>query len=214
MKLYFLAYSHLPASPPPLIDALFKSLNHCTGGTTTTVLYPIDFLRTRLAMDVGSSSDLRRYPRGMRDVLYHTLKADGIKGIYQGYGIALSGVVVYRALHLGGYDACKTEIIHWRRKSAQAADLSLAERFFAAQFVSIVAGSACYPIDSVRRRLMMQAGLPKASRIYYNSIDCFQKVWKAEGMKGFYLGIGPNIFRSFGGSVLLVGYDVFKGMIY
>jgi len=61
---------------------------------------------------------------------------------------------------------------------------------------------------------MMQAGLPKASRIYYNSIDCFQKVWKAEGMKGFYLGIGPNIFRSFGGSVLLVGYDVFKGMIY
>jgi solute carrier family 25 (adenine nucleotide translocator) protein 4/5/6/31 len=165
-------------------------------------------------MDVGSSSEVRRYPRGMRDVLYHTLKADGIRGIYQGYGIALSGVIVYRALHLGGYDACKTEMMHWRRGSARAAELTLTERFCAAQFVSIVAGTACYPIDSVRRRLMMQAGIPKERRMYYNSFDCFRKVWKMEGIKGFYLGIGPNIFRSFGGSVLLVGYDLFKGMIY
>ena len=164
-------------------------------------------------MDIGSSPEVRRYPRGMRDVLCITLKSDGIKGIYQGYGIALFGVVVYRALHLGGYDACKTEIAHLRRGSARA-ELTLAERFFAAQVVSIVAGTVCYPIDSVRRRLMMQAGLAKSQRRYENSIDCFRKVWKAEGIRGFYLGIVPNLFRSFGGSVLLVGYDMFKGMIY
>ena len=33
------------------------------GGTTTTFLYPFEFMRTRLALDVGSS---RMYPRGMR----------------------------------------------------------------------------------------------------------------------------------------------------
>ena len=164
-------------------------------------------------MDVGSSREARRYPRGMRDVLCITLKTDGIRGIYQGYGIALAGVVLYRALHLGGYDACKTEIAHWRRGSENT-ELTLAERFYAAQFVSIVAGTICYPIDSVRRRLMMQAGLPMDQRRYRNSIDCFLKVWKVERIRGFYLGIGPNLIRSFGGSVLLVGYDVFKGMIY
>jgi len=56
--------------------------------------------------------------------------------------------------------------------------------------------------------------LPMDQRRYKNSIDCFRKVWKVEGVRGFYLGIGPNLVRSFGGSLLLVGYDVFKGMIY
>ena len=192
------------------------------GGTTTTFLYPIEFMRTRLAMDVGATKETRLYPRGMRDVFLGIWKSDGIKGFYQGYGIALSGVMVYRALHLGGYDAVKTEILHRRRYMDHApgelprtagSSLTMTERFAAAQIVSIVAGTLCYPIDSVRRRLMMQAGQPIDERLYRNSIDCFRKVFVNEGMRGFFLGIGPNIIRSFGGAVLLVGYDVFKGMI-
>ena len=131
------------------------------GGTTTTFLYPIEFMRTRLAMDVGATKETRLYPRGMRDVFCGIWKTDGIRGLYQGYGIALSGVVVYRSLHLGGYDAVKTEILHRRRYSAENGsfeadgrsniDLTMAERFAAAQIVSIISGTTCYPIDSVRR---------------------------------------------------------------
>ena len=173
-------------------------------------------------MDVGATKETRLYPRGMRDVFVGIWKSDGIKGFYQGYGIALSGVMVYRALHLGGYDAVKTEILHRRRfsehtprEAAHATDMNfkMSERFAAAQIVSIVAGTLCYPIDSVRRRLMMQAGQPLNERLYRNSFDCFRKVFVNEGMQGFFLGIGPNIIRSFGGAVLLVGYDVFKGVI-
>ena len=86
------------------------------GGTVTTVLYPVEFIRTRLAMDVGRGTvDVPRlYPGGMRDVCSSIWKVDGWRGFYQGYGIALAGVVLYRAFHLGGYDAVKTEILHRR----------------------------------------------------------------------------------------------------
>eukprot|EP00584_Thalassiosira_punctigera_P020231 CAMPEP_0172551568 /NCGR_PEP_ID=MMETSP1067-20121228/40079_1 /TAXON_ID=265564 ORGANISM="Thalassiosira punctigera, Strain Tpunct2005C2" /NCGR_SAMPLE_ID=MMETSP1067 /ASSEMBLY_ACC=CAM_ASM_000444 /LENGTH=359 /DNA_ID=CAMNT_0013339373 /DNA_START=149 /DNA_END=1225 /DNA_ORIENTATION=- len=167
------------------------------GGTVTTVLYPVEFVRTRLAMDVGKGTPdaPRLYPGGIRDVCLSIWRADGWRGLYQGYGIALAGVVLYRALHLGGYDAVKTEILHRRghraaigdfhitndkkvieltnksnlllggtsgeSRSLSSASLTMGERFLAAQIVSIVAGTACYPIDSIRRRLMMQAGLPK-----------------------------------------------------
>jgi len=185
------------------------------GGTTTTFLYPIEFMRTRLALDVGSS---RMYPRGMRDVFGAIWKTDGIRGIYQGYGIALTGVVIYRALHLGGYDACKIELLHRRRSRSSASDgveesstITMGERFAIAQVVSITAGTICYPIDSVRRRLMMQAGKPIDARKYVNSIDAFRKIFKTEGIKGFYLGLGPNIVRSVAGALLLVSYDVFGG---
>lgn len=201
------------------------------GGTVTTVLYPVEFIRTRLAMDVGrGTADVPRlYPGGMRDVCSSILKVDGWRGLYQGYGIALAGVVLYRALHLGGYDAVKTEILHRRghnigisgaqqgktndSKNNTAAGLTMGERFLAAQVVSLTAGTACYPIDSVRRRLMMQAGLPIEKRLYTNSLDCFRRVWATEGLQGFYLGIGPNLIRSFGASLLLVSYDLFKVML-
>ena len=32
----------------------------------------------------------------------------------------------------------------------------------------------------------------------------------SEGMRGFYLGLGPNLVRSFGAALLLVSYDVFR----
>eukprot|EP00751_Fragilariopsis_kerguelensis_P040339 CAMPEP_0171018202 /NCGR_PEP_ID=MMETSP0736-20130129/28106_1 /TAXON_ID=186038 /ORGANISM="Fragilariopsis kerguelensis, Strain L26-C5" /LENGTH=318 /DNA_ID=CAMNT_0011454621 /DNA_START=344 /DNA_END=1296 /DNA_ORIENTATION=+ len=167
------------------------------GGTTTTFLYPMEFMRTRLALDVGRATVTsttspattttatsttgstrigRIYPRGMRDVFSSIWKTDGIRGLYQGYGIAFAGVFIYRALHLGGYDACKTELIHRRRRQQQRQyniiisheeedddeelpqsllekkNISLLERYLMAQVVSITAGTVCYPIDSVRRR--------------------------------------------------------------
>jgi solute carrier family 25 (mitochondrial adenine nucleotide translocator), member 4/5/6/31 len=188
------------------------------GATATTLLYPIEFLRTRLAMDMGNDSRTNmtaqhRQYTGMRDVLYSIVKSDGIFGLYQGYGVALVGGVVYRVLHLGGYDACKTEILYQKNRLLQSqnsipnAELSWGERFLSAQFISLLSGTITYPFDSVRRRMMMQAGVSINDRLYINSIYCARIVWSTEGLRGFYLGLGPNLVRSIGGAIVLVGYD-------
>jgi solute carrier family 25 (mitochondrial adenine nucleotide translocator), member 4/5/6/31 len=190
------------------------------GGTAISFLYPIAFLRTRLAMDVGGTNETRLYPRGMRDAFCSTYKKDGIRGIYQGYGIALVGGIAYRAIHLGGYDALKTELIRYQEGQNSGGDgeqqqqqLTWIERVAAAQLVSISAATIMYPVDSVRRRLMMQAGVPKEQRLYRNSFECIRVVLRNEGLRGFYLGLGPNLVRSIGGAILLVGYDMFKLVI-
>mmetsp|Transcript_7550 Transcript_7550/g.8137 ORF Transcript_7550/g.8137 Transcript_7550/m.8137 type:complete len:92 (+) Transcript_7550:683-958(+) len=86
------------------------------------------------------------------------------------------------------------------------------ERYLLAQFVSITAGTVCYPIDSVRRRLMMQAGRPHPERHYqHGAVSAFSTIYHREGLQGFYLGLGPNLVRSMAGALLLVSYDVFRG---
>uniref|UniRef100_A0A6U6GBS2 ADP/ATP translocase n=1 Tax=Odontella aurita TaxID=265563 RepID=A0A6U6GBS2_9STRA len=188
------------------------------GGSTITIIYPLGFMRTRLAVDVGSET--RMYPRGMRDVFWSTLKSDGIRGFFAGYGIALASVSLYRVVYLGGYDVTKKELVN-RKSSASASPLDIAnptvqptvyERFFAAQFVSILASITHYPLDSVRRRLMMQAG--RSDRQYASALDCFGKIFYQEGIGGFYLGIGPNIVRSVGAALVLVSYDAFKSILW
>ena len=182
------------------------------GATSTTALYPTEYLRTRLAMDHGRSTDIREY-RGMTDVLVKTVRSDGILGVYHGYSIALWGSVLYRLLYLGGYDVTKNELMRYRQ-GRQNPSISFGERFVIAQVVSLTAGTICYPIDSVRRRLMMQAGKAMEQRIYRGALHCFQLVWSKEGLRGFYLGLTPNLVRSIGGALMLVAYDALKPAIY
>ena len=77
------------------------------GATTITFLYPLGFLRTRLATDVGTEN--RLYPRGMRDVVQKIWLSDGYRGFYQGYGISLISVTMHIFVYLGGYDFIKSE---------------------------------------------------------------------------------------------------------
>lgn len=65
--------------------------------------------------------------------------------------------------------------------------------------------SVVYPIDSIRRRMMMEAGRSKP--LYRSSLDCARLVWKTEGYRGFYRGLLPNMARGIGTSALLVLYD-------
>jgi solute carrier family 25 (adenine nucleotide translocator) protein 4/5/6/31 len=70
--------------------------------------------------------------------------------------------------------------------------------------ITIGAGLASYPIDTVRRRMMMTSG--QAVK-YDSSIDCFKQVIKNEGVKSLFKGAGANILRAVAGAGVLSGYD-------
>lgn len=181
------------------------------GATSTTILYPIEFLRTRLAADLAKGKHTRNYQfQGLGHTFSTILKSDGVLGFYQGYGIALFGGIFYRILFLGGYDVLKSETERRNQQESVEGSLSLGQRIGIAQVISLGAGTLSYPLDSVRRRLMMQAGKPRAERRYRHSIDCIRQVAQYEGMRGFFLGLGPNILRSVSGALLLVAYDAFR----
>merc|ERR1712160_226027 len=69
------------------------------GATSLTVVYPLDFARTRLAADVGSGGD--REFTGLIDCLKKVAGKDGMAGLYRGFGISVIGIVAYRASYFG-----------------------------------------------------------------------------------------------------------------
>ncbi len=50
-----------------------------------------------------------------------------------------------------------------------------------------------YPIDLVKTRMQNQRGASPGQRLYNNSIDCFRKVVRNEGFRGFVLGVLPQL---------------------
>merc|ERR1719214_333253 len=76
-----------------------------------------------------------------------------------------------------------------------------------AGIVVYASGIAAYPFDTVQRRLQIEASKPKADQIYEGMIDCYQKILKTEGTKGFFKGALANILRGTGAAIVLVMYD-------
>lgn len=163
------------------------------GASSLLFVYPLDYARTRLAMDVKSGAD-REY-QGLADCITKTMKTDGVNGLYRGFGISVVGIIAYRAAYFGCYDTGKAFI--------------QSDSFFVmwgfAQIVTVCSGILSYPLDTVRRRLMMQSGRKDVQ--YTGTLDCFAKIAKNEGTKAFFKGAGSNVLRGTGGALVLVFYD-------
>ena len=174
------------------------------GATSLLFVYPLDFTRTRLAADVGKGDGKREFT-GMVDCLSKIMKSDGIYGLYRGFGISVVGIIFYRAAYFGMFDTGKVMLFADSKKT----------NFFVmwgfAQAVTVSAGIASYPLDTVRRRLMMQSG--RSDVLYKNTWDCFVKIAKNEGPSAFFKGALSNIIRGTGGALVLVFYDKIQAML-
>lgn len=168
------------------------------GCTTLFLIYPLDITHTRLAADIGKL-DSRQF-RGIHHFLQTIYRADGIRGIYRGLPASLHGMVIHRGLYFGGFDTAKEFLV--------AEDSALWKRWVTAQLVTTTAGLISYPLDTVRRRMMMQSGME--NRMYSSTLDCWRKIYKMEGLVSFYRGAVSNIFRSTGAAAVLVLYDEVK----
>lgn len=173
------------------------------GALSLILVYPLDFIRTRLAADILNSSKdpttKKRQFKGSLDCVLKIYHAEGVRGIYS--GVALSAVMYffYRAIYFGGYDTIK----HLYRLDEKKHSISI--RIAVALLVTNTAGFLVFPLDTVRRRLMMQAG--RATRNYENGRDCIRKIWRQEGGRAFYKGGLSNVLRGSGSAFVLVVYD-------
>ena len=73
--------------------------------------------------------------------------------------------------------------------------------------ITVASETIAYPIDTIRRRMMMTSG-EKVK--YKGSIDCATKILKNEGAMSFMKGCWANILRGVAGAGVLVGFDKLK----
>merc|ERR1739846_148068 len=164
------------------------------GAMSLMFVYSLDYARTRLASDTKSSKKGgERQFNGLVDVYRKTLASDGIQGLYRGFCISCVGIVVYRGFYFGLYDTISP---------LMGEDASFAFKFCLGYAVTVSAGLLSYPIDTIRRRMMMTSG---AAVKYNGSLDCTMQIMKVEGVSSLFKGAGANILRGMAGAGVLAG---------
>jgi len=170
------------------------------GASSLVFVYSLDYARTRLANDAKSSKKGggERQFNGLIDVYKKTLASDGIAGLYRGFVVSCVGIVAYRGCYFGFYDTLKPIVLVGDLKGSFVAS------FLLGWIVTIVSGIVSYPLDTVRRRMMMTSG--EAVK-YKSSMDCMMQIIKSEGVKSLFKGAGANVLRGVAGAGVLSGFE-------
>jgi len=108
------------------------------------------------------ANDIRGKNHGIFNCLINTYRLEGLRGIYRGVGVTYISMIIYRGLFFGTYDTVKVYT------------KNIYERFLVGYVSAVMVITLNYPLDTVRRRLMMTSG---HSFKYKGFVDCFKTIY-------------------------------------
>ncbi|KAF2142932.1 uncharacterized protein K452DRAFT_297449 [Aplosporella prunicola CBS 121167] len=155
-----------------------------SGLLTALCTNPIWVIKTRM---LSTGRNTPGAYRGISHGVSEILRTEGFAGFYRGLVPSLFGVS-HGAIQFMAYEQLK----HYRGSQVGGkSDLSNWDYLYLSALSKMIAGSITYPYQVVRSRLQTY----NADRTYSSATDVVRRIWRKEGISGFYKGLGPNVVR-------------------
>jgi len=150
------------------------------GTTATCVAFPLDVVRTRMAMECPVDMNVATCMIGIGG-------AEGIGALYRGLATTIAGVLPFSSVKLASYDLLR------RRASAGVDDASyslpVGQSASFGAVAGIVAATMCFPLEVVRRRQMV------GEFASLSVLGAVGAVYRSEGLAALYKGVGLNCVK-------------------
>ncbi|KAJ9152113.1 hypothetical protein NKR23_g2806 [Pleurostoma richardsiae] len=174
-----------------------------------TATHPFETVKIRMQLQ-GELQDKGHQPHHYRGPFHGVsviVRNEGIRGIYRGLGTAYIYQVLLNGCRLGFYEPMRKSLtsLIFRDEKVQSLGINML-----CGASSGIIGAACgSPFFLVKTRLQSYSPfLPVGTQHKYrNAYDGLTQIYKGEGIKGLYRGVGAAMIRTgFGSSVQLPTY--------
>lgn len=152
--------------------------------------HPLDIVRTRLAS--ARLFEGEAFYQGASDCLRRTWSAAGVRGLYAGCGVSLLEIAPYTAIAFAGYEGAKQRLEHLDTSSLNSAMLKILAGLSSGASATMM----CYPLDTVRRQLMLDGALGFDARYRGSVVHCLRSLWQQGGVWRFYRGLSVTLLKS------------------
>ena len=156
----------------------------------TVVSLPLDIVRTRLI----SQGNTKVYS-SVHNAIISIYQQDSLRGFYRGLSPAL-----LQSFPTAGLTFAFYHMLHPAIRAALGPSNMVLEDVAAGFLSGALVKIMLHPTDVVKKRLQVQ-GFEEARRefgrfaVYDNLTNCFNTMFKEEGLIGFYKGLSPNLVK-------------------
>ncbi|KAJ0985184.1 hypothetical protein J5N97_003540 [Dioscorea zingiberensis] len=163
------------------------------GAMTKAVLAPLETIRTRMVVGVGS--------KHIAGSFVEVVEQQGWQGLWAGNTINMLRIIPTQAIEFGTFEFVKRAVTSAQEKSKEddcpklhighiSIDLSfpwVSPVAVGGAAAGIVSTLVCHPLEVIKDRLTVNRDL-------YPSISlAFSKIYKEDGIGGFYAGLSPTL---------------------
>lgn len=171
----------------------------------TSVTYPLEVVRTRLTVGVAHGAEYS----GIWDCFKSTVKHEGIRGLYKG----LSPTMLTGSPYVGMQMASFTVLMRMASDSKFFGTQETIQSACCGALAGMMAQTITYPGDTIRKR-MQTDGIRGTKQIYNGMFDCMRTVFRNEGFRTLYAGLGANLIRGIpGAAVQFTAFNCFKNLL-
>ncbi|KAF2454141.1 mitochondrial carrier domain-containing protein [Lineolata rhizophorae] len=182
---------------PAVTQPLAVLTGASAGATEALVVVPFELVKIRLQ----DAAHAARY-RGAADVVAHVVRADGLRGLYQGFESTVWRHIVWNA----GYFGCIFQI-RAALPPAESKGQKVRNDLLAGGLGGTVGTLLNTPLDVVKSRIQSAERVKGVVPKYNWTWPAVATVWREEGTRALYKGLLPKLARFCpGGGILLVVY--------
>ncbi|XP_060535132.1 mitochondrial thiamine pyrophosphate carrier [Cylas formicarius] len=163
------------------------------GGVATVVSFPFDVVRTRLV----AQSDHKKVYHGTLAATREICLREGPLVLYRG----LWPTVLQIGPHAGAQFMCYKLFDDLYKYIIGTSRTTLSSSLVAGSMAGLCAKTIIYPFDLVKKRLQVQGF--QAARAHFGKhftchglVDCFRKIYKVEGLMGYFKGLSPSLLKA------------------
>ncbi|GLU21866.1 hypothetical protein SLE2022_379780 [Rubroshorea leprosula] len=163
------------------------------GAMTKAVLAPLETIRTRMVVGVGS--------KNISGSFLEIIEEQGWQGLWAGNGINMLRIIPTQAIELGTFECVKRTMTSaqekWSQMECPKVQIGHVSLNFPLSWISpvavagaaagVVSTLACHPLEVLKDRLTVSPD------VYPNLSIAIGKIYKDGGIGGFYAGIAPTL---------------------
>jgi ornithine carrier protein len=174
----------------PLSQKQLCTAGFLSGGCVSFVLTPVELIKTRLQVQTPGAA-----LKGPLSVVYHTVRQNGISGLYRGHISTFMREAVGGAAWFGTYEYVKNAFVKHSAVTSKD-ELSTWQLMVSGALSGIAYNASLFPVDTIKSRAQA-----------FESNDSFKKIatdiFRADGIRGFYRGFGITLARSAPSSAII-----------